>query len=84
MVTDFDCWRESEEAVSVESVLTNLQANSDSVQQLLRQLLPLLSVDLKGSGPGGVVTGMNKLALITSPDARSTQQVANLKFLGIL
>ncbi len=41
-VTDYDCWRESEEAVSAEGVLGQLKRNTESAQQLLRALLPRL------------------------------------------
>ena len=34
MVTDYDCWRESEEAVSVESVMAVLGQNIKNVKKL--------------------------------------------------
>lgn len=41
-VTDYDCWRESEEAVSAEEVMGQLKRNTQSAQALLRALLPRL------------------------------------------
>lgn len=38
-VTDYDCWREHEEAVSVEAVMSVLQSNVGTAQKVLEQLL---------------------------------------------
>lgn len=35
MVTDYDCWHESEEDVSVETVIENLQANAVNAQKIV-------------------------------------------------
>jgi 5'-methylthioadenosine phosphorylase len=35
-ITDYDCWHESEESVTVEMVLNNLSANISSAQRILR------------------------------------------------
>jgi 5'-methylthioadenosine phosphorylase len=40
MVTDYDCWHESEEAVTVEMVVNNLQANVANARQILATALP--------------------------------------------
>ena len=37
MVTDYDCWRESEEAVNVANVLACLKRNIENVQRLFVQ-----------------------------------------------
>jgi len=36
MVTDYDCWREAEEAVTVDAVVANLQSNTRTAQQVIR------------------------------------------------
>ncbi len=38
LVTDYDVWHDSEEDVSVEVVLSNLQANSDAARAIVRRL----------------------------------------------
>lgn len=38
MVTDYDVWHDSEEDVSVEVVISNLQANSESARAIVRKL----------------------------------------------
>jgi 5'-methylthioadenosine phosphorylase len=37
LVTDYDCWHESHESVSVEMIVTNLQQNSRNAQLIIRQ-----------------------------------------------
>ncbi len=37
MVTDYDCWKESEEAVNVEKVMAVLRANVDNVKGLFKE-----------------------------------------------
>ncbi|HJW94918.1 MAG TPA: S-methyl-5'-thioadenosine phosphorylase [Thermoanaerobaculia bacterium] len=40
LVTDYDCWHESEEAVTVEAVLAVLHANAEMAQKILRATVP--------------------------------------------
>jgi 5'-methylthioadenosine phosphorylase len=42
MVTDYDCWHESEEDVSVEMVIGHLKANTSLAKALLERVIPLL------------------------------------------
>jgi 5'-methylthioadenosine phosphorylase len=44
MVTDYDCWRESEDAVTVESLVGHLKANTALARQILSDLMPRLGV----------------------------------------
>ena len=39
LVTDYDCWKQDEEAVTVDAVLDNLRRNADSAARLLRAAL---------------------------------------------
>ena len=41
LVTDYDCWHETAEAVSVEQVLNYLKANAEMAQRILRASIPL-------------------------------------------
>ncbi len=40
LVTDYDCWHESEEIVSVELILANLRANIDNAKAIIKAALP--------------------------------------------
>jgi 5'-methylthioadenosine phosphorylase len=42
MVTDYDCWRVSEEEVSVELIIATLQANTSLAKEILRRVMPRL------------------------------------------
>lgn len=42
MVTDYDCWRESEESVSVELVVGHLTANSRLAREIVQELIPAI------------------------------------------
>ena len=39
LVTDYDCWKEDEEAVDVETVVANLSANSSVAKRIVRELI---------------------------------------------
>jgi len=40
--TDYDCWKEDEEAVSVENIVENLNANTKTAQQVIKKLVEIL------------------------------------------
>lgn len=42
LVTDYDCWKEDEEAVEVEAVVANLQANSTLAKRIVREAVSLI------------------------------------------
>jgi 5'-methylthioadenosine phosphorylase len=43
MVTDYDCWREESEAVSVKAVLSNLEKNTNSAKKIIHYLVPQIA-----------------------------------------
>jgi len=45
MVTDYDCWHEDEEDVTVEMLINYLNKNSDNAKKLISETVRLLSVD---------------------------------------
>ena len=42
MVTDYDCWHEEEEAVTVETLIVYLNKNSQNAQRLIKEVLNIL------------------------------------------
>jgi len=40
LVTDYDCWHETEEAVSIEQILGYLRANAEMAQKILKATIP--------------------------------------------
>ena len=69
MVTDYDCWHEEEEQVSVESVVENLRANGELAARVLREAVRVLPRRGRGCGCGEAL----RQAIIT-PVAAITQE----------
>ncbi len=63
LVTDYDCWHEDEEDVSVEMIVANLMRSVESSQKLIRDILPNIPSDR-----GCVCSSALKDAIITSRD----------------
>jgi 5'-methylthioadenosine phosphorylase len=64
MVTDYDCWRESNEPVTVEMIIGHLTANTALAKEVVRQLVPRLP-DARSCG---CMTALSQ-AILTSPSA---------------
>ena len=64
MATDYDCWHETEEHVSVDAVIAVLQANVVKAQGVLRTAVPLLAE----APPSQAWTALN-YSILTAPDA---------------
>ena len=76
MVTDYDCWHDDHDHVTVDEVVRVLLANADKARSLVRQTAPRLS---GRSAPcdRGCHRALDA-ALITQPQARSPEAVARL------
>ncbi len=46
MVTDYDCWHEEEEAVTVDMVVANVNANVANAREIIRLAVPKLTQDI--------------------------------------
>ncbi len=64
LVTDYDCWHESEEAVSVEMIIGHLNANVALARKILSQLGPALETQPKACECRTAL----KYAVMTHPD----------------
>ena len=49
MVTDFDCWHQDHDAVTVEMVMGNLRANAMATEPILRTLMQRISAERPAS-----------------------------------
>jgi 5'-methylthioadenosine phosphorylase len=67
MVTDFDCWREEFEAVTVTNVLEVLLANSSKARDLVAHLARGLAGTKRAPSP---IDTCLDFAMITPPEAR--------------
>lgn len=76
MVTDYDVWHETEEAVSVQAVIENLRKNVVNAQKVIRAALPGLSAERNCS----CSTSLEN-AVVTAPDGLSATSRERLEFL---
>lgn len=76
MVTDFDCWHEDHDDVTVDQIIGVLTSNAAKGRSLVRALAPRLAgrADLCGQG---CQTSLDN-ALITAPDARDPAMIDRL------
>ncbi|OJH36409.1 S-methyl-5'-thioadenosine phosphorylase [Cystobacter ferrugineus] len=76
MVTDFDCWHQGHDAVTVDQVVAVMTANSGKARALVKNTVPRL-----GKHTVPCVHGCQRAldhALITAPDARDPAVLARL------
>ena len=77
MVTDYDCWHETEEAVTVESVLAVMKQNSTYGKAIVKQIAETLQGTPRVNGDQGIETCLD-WAIITAPDARDPDVLTKL------
>ncbi len=76
MVTDYDCWKESEEEVSIEMIVGHLLANVALARKILARLLPALH-ETRDCPCGHAL----KNAILTNRDAISAEARERLKLI---
>ena len=76
MVTDYDCWHDDHDNVSVEAVIQVLMANADKARGLVRLAVPALA-GRSGACPRGCQHALDN-AIITQPHARDPALVGKL------
>ena len=77
MVTDYDCWHEDEDNVSVTNVLEVLQSNAQTGRDLLKAMVADISGTGRSPSPQGIETGLDH-ALITAPEHRDPALIQKL------
>jgi 5'-methylthioadenosine phosphorylase len=74
MVTDYDCWREGDEAVEVSAIVARLVANAGTARRLVEEFARALPAERP---PSPIDTALDT-AIITAPDARDPVILARL------
>ena len=69
MVTDYDCWHDEIDAVSVTNVLEIMQKNTERAKQAIRHMAEGLNGTARTPSPQGIETCLD-FAVITAPSAR--------------
>ena len=77
MVTDYDCWHEDHDAVTVDAVVKVLLGNADKARDLVKTLIPKLGTR-RSFCPAGCDHAL-EYALITAPEARDPEVLKKLK-----
>ncbi len=77
MVTDYDCWHEEEDNVSVTNVLEVLKGNADLARMTVKNLIKMMAKVEREPTTQGIETGLD-FALITPPAARDPQALKKL------
>ena len=77
MVTDYDCWHESHEDVSVDTVIKVLNENAAAAKDLVQKLVPLVG-KRNQSCTAGCHHALD-VAIITAPDARDPVMASRLQ-----
>ena len=68
MVTDYDCWHEEHEHVTVEQVIRVLTANAENARRLIKRVAPQLGPE-RAPSPLGIEHVLDT-AIITAPEKR--------------
>ena len=76
MSTDYDSWKEHEEAVTVEMIVENLTHNNATAKKLIADLIPLL-----GNGDDLSLVGTSKFSIFTNPTKRNEEQMKKIRTL---
>ena len=77
MVTDYDCWREEEEAVSVTDVLKVLHHNAERAAALVGRIAARMAAGARTTDPDGIDTCLDH-AIITAPQHRDPAMLSRL------
>ncbi|RIJ26403.1 S-methyl-5'-thioadenosine phosphorylase [Henriciella mobilis] len=77
MVTDYDCWFDEVEAVSVSNVLEVMRQNTERAKQAILELASGLNGVERSPSPQGIETCLD-FAMITAPEARDPEILARL------
>ena len=80
MVTDFDCWHENHDHVTVESIIKVLLNNAVNARALLKSVIPVLS-SRSETCLGGCQTALDH-AIITQPKFRDPEMLKKLSIVA--
>lgn len=80
MSTDYDAWREGEEAVTVEKVVANLTTNSGNAHNVCLKILDPIVEEIEKGGFASL-KGTMKYCVSTTPHGRTEEMIKKLEYL---
>jgi 5'-methylthioadenosine phosphorylase len=78
MVTDYDCWHDAHEHVTVEAVIKVMGANAENARRLIAAVVPKLGPERQPSTCPDHPETVLDFALITAPEKRDPKMIARL------
>ncbi|KAI9476190.1 MAG: nucleoside phosphorylase domain-containing protein [Benjaminiella poitrasii] len=81
MSTDYDCWRQNEEVVTVETVMQNMGNNGKNAKNLLHAFLPDLEEAIKNNTLEPKLKGSMKFSGMTAKEKRNPETVRKLDYI---
>lgn len=81
MSTDYDCWRENEEVVTVETVMQNMGNNGKNAKNLLHAILPDLEKAVAEDSLEPKLKGSMQFSGMTAKEKRNPKTVQKLEFI---
>ncbi|KAJ3079365.1 hypothetical protein HK102_003833 [Quaeritorhiza haematococci] len=83
MSTDYDCWKENHEDVTVEYVISNLHKNSENAKKLLLAVIPAVDAAINEGRLKSLegLVGSMKSASITAEERRKPEAVKRLDYI---
>jgi 5'-methylthioadenosine phosphorylase len=76
MVTDYDCWREGHDHVTVDQIHQILTGNADNARSLVKEIVPVLGAP-RGPCPAGCDRALD-YAIVTAPESRDPALMSKL------
>lgn len=80
MVTDYDCWHQDHDSVTVDVVVRVMQQNADHARSLVKAMIPALGQP-RGLCPAGCDRALEH-ALITAPERREPALLSKLEVIA--
>ena len=81
MVTDYDCWHETEEIVSVETIITNLNKNSENAKKIIKEAVKEISFERKCECANALASAIVTDRSIISQQAKDKLSIISGKYL---
>jgi 5'-methylthioadenosine phosphorylase len=78
MITDYDCWHESEEAFSAEKIVATFKQNVAVAQNVLKRAVQLLPIESRSCSCGKALSG----AIITDPSSITDEDKQRLSVIA--
>ena len=81
MVTDYDCWHETEEIVSVETIIANLNKNSENAKKIIKEAVKEIPSERKCECANALAAAIITDRSVVSQQARDKLDIIAGKYL---